>query len=134
MNHTCHWTEVENIFMPREATIVRVAQPTPQERHFTLKMADGKGMKFEPGQIVELSMFGFGEIPIGFASSPTRENTFDLVTEPVPEIGPGEALVHVTWISIDPTNRTWIGEEPTYLVRCLLTRCSMKRDSWMTVL
>lgn len=28
----------------------------------------------------------------------------------------------------------WMGEEPTYLVRCLLTRCSMKRDSWMTVL
>lgn len=46
---------------------------------------------------------------------PVDENTFDLVTEPVPEIGPGEALVHITWISIDPTNRTWIGEEPTYL-------------------
>ncbi len=46
---------------------------------------------------------------------PVDENTFDLVMEPVPEIGPGEALVHVKWISIDPTNRTWIGEEPTYL-------------------
>jgi sulfhydrogenase subunit gamma (sulfur reductase) len=83
MSHLCHWAEVENIFLPREATIVHSEQPTPQERHFTLKMTDGKPMKFAPGQIVELSLFGFGEIPIGFASSPTRENTFDLVVRTV---------------------------------------------------
>ena len=27
----------------------------------------------------------------------------------------GEALVHITWISIDPTNRMWINETPSYL-------------------
>ncbi len=43
------------------------------------------------------------------------DKTFTLETNPVPEIGDGEALVRVRWISIDPTNRTWIGEEPTYL-------------------
>jgi NADPH-dependent curcumin reductase CurA len=42
-------------------------------------------------------------------------NTFELDEEEVPEIGDGEALVRVEWISIDPTNRTWIGETPTYL-------------------
>ncbi len=83
MSHQCHWTEVENIFLPREAEIVRTAQPTPMEKHFTLKMADGKPMKFEPGQIVELSLFGYGEIPLGLASSPTRESTFDLVVRTV---------------------------------------------------
>jgi NADPH-dependent curcumin reductase CurA len=41
--------------------------------------------------------------------------TFDLVEEDVPEIGEGEALVRVEWISLDPTNRAWIGETPTYL-------------------
>ena len=46
---------------------------------------------------------------------PVDSDTFDLVTEPIPEIGEGEALVKVGWISIDPTNRMWIGEEPTYL-------------------
>ena len=46
---------------------------------------------------------------------PVDENTFNLVSEPVPVIGEGEALVNIRWISIDPTNRTWIGEEPTYL-------------------
>jgi sulfhydrogenase subunit gamma (sulfur reductase) len=83
MSHQCHWTEVENIFVPREAKILRVDQPTLLERHFTLKMADDKPMKFEPGQILEVSLFGFGEIPLGFASSPTREHTFDLVVRTV---------------------------------------------------
>jgi NADPH-dependent curcumin reductase CurA len=55
--------------------------------------------------------FLLAERPTG----PVDENTYDLVREPVPEIGEGEALVKVSHISIDPTNRTWIGEEPTYL-------------------
>lgn len=55
--------------------------------------------------------FALAERPQGLID----ENTFSLETNPVPEIGEGEALVHVKWISIDPTNRTWIGEEPTYL-------------------
>jgi NAD(P)H-flavin reductase len=83
MNHQCHWTEVENIFLPREATIVRSVQATPTETHFTLRMADGQPMEHEPGQIVELSLFGYGEIPVGIASSPTRKNTFDLVVRSV---------------------------------------------------
>jgi NADPH-dependent curcumin reductase CurA len=41
--------------------------------------------------------------------------TFQLVTEPLPEIGEGEALVRVEWISLDPTNRTWLNESPAYL-------------------
>ncbi len=82
-DHQCHWTEVENIFLPREAKILRTVQATETETHFTLKMKDGRPMEFEPGQIVELSLFGYGEIPIGFASSPTRKNTFDLVVRSV---------------------------------------------------
>jgi NADPH-dependent curcumin reductase CurA len=42
-------------------------------------------------------------------------DTFELVEEPVPEAGEGEALVQTQWISVDPTNRAWIREEPTYL-------------------
>lgn len=43
------------------------------------------------------------------------EETFELSTEPVPEIGDGEALVRNLWISLDPTNRMWISDVPTYL-------------------
>jgi NADPH-dependent curcumin reductase CurA len=41
--------------------------------------------------------------------------TFELVEEPVPAIGEGEALVRTELISLDPTNRAWISETPTYL-------------------
>jgi len=43
------------------------------------------------------------------------DRTFELVEEPIPEIGEREALVRTRWISLDPTNRAWIGETPTYL-------------------
>ena len=49
--------------------------------------------------------------PTGRISS----DTFELLEEPIPKIGPGEALVRTRWISLDPTNRTWISETPTYL-------------------
>ena len=44
-----------------------------------------------------------------------NDRTFELVKEAIPEIGDGEALVRNRWISLDPTNRAWIGEAPTYL-------------------
>src|SRR5512139_3986362 len=72
-----------NIFLPREAEIIRAEQVTATEKHFTLKMKDGGPMSFEPGQMLEVSVFGFGEIPIGFASSPTRTQTFDIVVRKV---------------------------------------------------
>jgi NADPH-dependent curcumin reductase CurA len=42
-------------------------------------------------------------------------DTFELSEQEVPEINDGEALVRVDWISLDPTNRTWINDTPTYL-------------------
>jgi NAD(P)H-flavin reductase len=69
--------------LPRPAEIVRAKQITATEKHFTLKMKDGQPMTFEPGQMLEVSVFGFGEIPIGYASSPTRTQTFDIVVRKV---------------------------------------------------
>jgi NADPH-dependent curcumin reductase CurA len=43
------------------------------------------------------------------------EETFELVEEELPEIGDGEAMVRTEWISLDPTNRTWIDDMPGYL-------------------
>ena len=41
--------------------------------------------------------------------------TFELVEEELPAIGDGEVLVRTEWISLDPTNRTWIDDMPGYL-------------------
>ena len=43
------------------------------------------------------------------------ERTFGRVEEAVPEIGEGEALIRTRWISVDPANRAWLDETPTYL-------------------
>ena len=72
-----------NIFLPQEAKILRVEKTTEMERIFTLRLADESQMKFEPGQILEVGLMGYGEIPIGLASSPTRTNTFDIVVRSV---------------------------------------------------
>ena len=42
-------------------------------------------------------------------------DTFELSEAALPEIDDGEALVRVDWISLDPTNRAWINDTPTYL-------------------
>ncbi len=43
------------------------------------------------------------------------ENTVRLESGEVPDLGDGEALVHVRFISIDPTIRTWMNDAPGYL-------------------
>jgi NADPH-dependent curcumin reductase CurA len=43
------------------------------------------------------------------------DSTFELVEQELPAIGDGEALVRTEWISLDPTNRTWIEDMPGYL-------------------
>ena len=72
-----------NIFLPKECKITHAKQVTQSEKHFTLRYADGSNVSFEPGQIMELSLFGFGEIPLGYASSPAREDTWDVVIRTV---------------------------------------------------
>lgn len=37
------------------------------------------------------------------------------VVEPVPQPGPGQALVRNRYLSLDPTNRIWMGEGESYL-------------------
>ncbi len=44
-----------------------------------------------------------------------NDQTFTLVEESVPELVDGEYLVRNVYLSVDPTQRTWIREEPSYL-------------------
>ncbi|WP_101462998.1 NADP-dependent oxidoreductase [Nocardia fluminea] len=43
------------------------------------------------------------------------ETSFELRNSPVPEPGPGEALVRVVWLAFDPTQRGWLNDGPNYL-------------------
>lgn len=44
-----------------------------------------------------------------------QTDDFDLVEEAVPEPGEGEVVVKTTWLSLDPTMRTWMNDAPGYL-------------------
>jgi sulfhydrogenase subunit gamma (sulfur reductase) len=72
-----------SIFMPQEAVIISSERETELERKLTLRMANGEPFLFEPGQIVELGLFGYGEIPLGIASSPTNTDSFQVVIRAV---------------------------------------------------
>src|SRR5690349_18276055 len=43
------------------------------------------------------------------------DDCFELVEEPVPDPGDGEAVVQLEYLSLDPTQRGWARDEPSYL-------------------
>ena len=44
-----------------------------------------------------------------------KASDFDFVTEPVAQPGPGEVLVKVQYISLDPAMRGWMNEGRSYV-------------------
>jgi sulfhydrogenase subunit gamma (sulfur reductase) len=86
---SCECNHNDNIFLPKEAEIVSAKKMTASETHFALKLKNGEAMNYEPGQILEVGLFGYGEIPLGFASSPTqteKTGTFDIVIREVGKV------------------------------------------------
>ncbi len=70
---------MDDLFLPRVARIARVRDETPDTRTFGLTFRDdGHGFAFRPGQFLELSVFGCGEAPFCFASSPTRPDLIEV--------------------------------------------------------
>lgn len=70
-----------NLYVPMPAVIEKIIVETPDTKTFRLKLEDPKHAEWftwEPGQFVELSVFGAGEAPIGFASSPLERSFFEL--------------------------------------------------------
>jgi NAD(P)H-flavin reductase/NAD-dependent dihydropyrimidine dehydrogenase PreA subunit len=71
-------TGAEIKFAPRMATIVKKVPMTTNEIKYEIKLDDGSDLEHQPGQFVQVSVFGVGEAPFGVSSSPTRKGTFDL--------------------------------------------------------
>ncbi|NIM05063.1 MAG: hydrogenase [Armatimonadetes bacterium] len=62
----------DNIFLPHLAEITAIQPETGDTSTFALRMCDPevrRGFIWKPGQFVEVSVFGSGEAPFGFASS-----------------------------------------------------------------
>jgi sulfhydrogenase subunit gamma (sulfur reductase) len=73
----------ESEYHIRKARMVRMRRLTPQERLFEIALSDGSSLNHEPGQFVEVSLFGVGEAPISLASSPSKRGSFDLCVRSV---------------------------------------------------
>jgi len=77
----------ESIYTPVMARLGKVEQLTKLEKLFTLEMPDGASLGNEPGQFVEVSLFGIGEAPISISSSPSRSNgSFELCVRRVGDV------------------------------------------------
>jgi len=77
----------DSIYMPIPARITAVTTLTSQEKLFTIELPHELSLNHEPGQFVQVSVFGVGEAPISITSSPSRSNgTFELCIRKVGDL------------------------------------------------
>jgi len=71
-------TEGNIDYVPSLATVVKKQPMTSFETLFEIKLDDGSVLGHNPGQFVEVSVFGVGEAPISISSPPTKKESFEL--------------------------------------------------------
>ncbi|MFA5928805.1 MAG: FAD/NAD(P)-binding protein [Candidatus Margulisiibacteriota bacterium] len=70
----------------KPAKIIGIRDLTSTEKLFEIAYVDGESLNHDPGQFVEVSIFGAGEAPISIASSPTRRGSFELCIRSVGKV------------------------------------------------
>lgn len=81
----------QNIYVPEIAELVRVEKMTALETLFEVRLPGGRDLGHQPGQFVQVSLFGIGEAPISVSSSPLARGSFELV---VREVGNLTSALH----------------------------------------
>ncbi|MBU0687103.1 MAG: FAD/NAD(P)-binding protein [Candidatus Margulisbacteria bacterium] len=70
----------------KKGKILRVRKMTAIETFFEIALPGGESLDHEPGQFVEVSLFGVGEAPISVTSSPTKRGSFELAVRNVGKV------------------------------------------------
>lgn len=97
---------LRNVFYrPALAQVLRVERLTQLEKLLALRLGTGQPLNHQPGQFVQLSVFGYGEAPISICSSPTRKETFEIC---VREVGTVSSAIH------DVVPGGWLGIRGPY--------------------
>jgi len=78
--------DLPDMFVPNMAEILRVETFTEKEKLFELKLPGGRDLGHQPGQFVEVSLFGIGEAPISVSSSPTKKGSFEVCVRAVGDV------------------------------------------------
>ena len=71
----------ENPYRPWPARITSIMELTATEKLFEFRLIDVRireAFHQQPGQFVELSIFGVGEAPISISSSPSKQGFIEL--------------------------------------------------------
>lgn len=72
------------LFLPRSATLLRKEKMTETDTFYEIELDTGKPLGHQPGQFVEVSIFGIGEAPISVASAPDADRcSFELLVRRV---------------------------------------------------
>lgn len=66
------------LYYPEIAEITQVKQFTELEKWYEITLPNGRDLNHQPGQFVQVSLFGIGEAPISITSSPTKKGAFEL--------------------------------------------------------
>ncbi len=78
---------VDSMYIPSPARIGKSEKMTAMEKLFTIELPWGQSLGHQPGQFVEVSLFGLGEAPISISSSPSRSNgKFELCVRRVGDV------------------------------------------------
>lgn len=68
----------DSLYTLKRGKILKTRDLTGMEKMYEIALPQGEALDHEPGQFVQVSMFGVGEAPISVCSSPTRRESFDL--------------------------------------------------------
>lgn len=92
----------DNVYDTHKCRLLRVYQLTEMDKLFLFRFEDSEiaqNWKFKPGQFVEVSLPGIGEVPISISSSAMRVGFFELcirkagrVTTKIHELQPGDIV------------------------------------------
>ncbi len=73
----------EHDYIPQIAKITARTPLRDDVMAFRLMPKSGKSLRFVPGQFVMLSVFGFGEVPVGITTSPDENGGFEVAVRSV---------------------------------------------------
>jgi len=73
----------ESHYIIKKGTILRARNLTDLEKVFEIALEGGESLDHEPGQFVQVSLFGVGEAPISVCSSPTKRESFEICVRAV---------------------------------------------------
>jgi sulfite reductase subunit B len=62
----------------KRGRIAEITELTELENLYRIVLPEDEALDHDPGQFVEVSLFGVGEAPISICSSPTRRDSFEL--------------------------------------------------------